>query len=300
MPEGGAGGGAGTGTQGGGTGGAGSGGGSGGGDGGDRQRRGPRVKQRRRHYEPPTELVDTLIHKYGSRDRAIEELARQTYDLREDRREIEEELEQVKTQIAPKDAVVLTGDDKKKWDAVKAIELPGDKIVERVKLSTTLEDEKKKTELSTKRKAVATAAGMNGDVLDPLLDQFQLEVETREVQIQDSATGKTTPKQVAHVRKSGDANAAWEKLSDFVARDGSPLKPFAAALAVKSGTSGTGGTSGAGGQQGGTSVAFPDQQGGGTGGGGTSAVDEILKRNKERADRPNPLRAPSAKGGAAA
>lgn len=253
-----------------------------GGDGGDdrQQRRGPQIKRRKRHFEQPTELVDQLIHKYGSRDRAIEELARQTYELREDRREADEEIETLKTQIAPKDSVVLTGDDKKKWDAVKAIDLPGEKIVERVKKADELETTNKKTELSTKRKAVATAAGMSGDVLDPLLDQFGLEVETKEIQIQ-GADGKMTAKQVAHVRKAGDANAAWEKLSDFVARDGSPLKPFATALAVKTETKAT------------TGLTFPDQSGGGTGGGTSSAVDEVLKRNKDRAERSNPLRAPA-------
>lgn len=291
MPEGGqvGGGGTGTGTQGDRSG--------GGGEGERQSRRGPQIKRRKRHYEQPTELVDQLIHKYGSRDRAIEELARQTYELREDRREADEEIEQMKTQVAPKDAVILTGPKAEAWKKIDALatelKLPeatlGDKIVERVKLSTTLEDQNKKTELSTKRKAVATAAGVNGDVLDPLLDQFGLEVETKEIQIQD-AQGKTTPKQIAHVRKSGDANAAWEKLSDFVARDGSPLKPFAAALSTKAATSGaSAGSSGTG-----SAITFPDQRGGGSGGGtGTSVADEFLKRNKERADRPNPLRAPT-------
>jgi hypothetical protein len=67
-------------------------------------------------------------------------------------------------------------------------------------------------------------------------------------------------KQVAEVRKAGDANASWERLTDFVAKDGSPLKPFAAALNTKAsgqtGTPSTAGTSGA------TGIVFPDQQGG--------------------------------------
>ena len=199
---------------------------------GERKRE-PRInRQRRRHYQAPTELVDQLIHKYGSRDRAIEELAKQTYDLREDRREADEEIEALKAKVPADGAVVLTGDEKKKWEAVKAIDLPGEKIKERVAKADDLEKQHAKTELSTKRKAVAGAAGVNGDVLDPLLDQFGLEVENKEIQVQ-GADGKLTPKQVAHVRKAGDANAAWEKLSDVIARDGSPLKPFAAALNTK-------------------------------------------------------------------
>jgi len=286
MPEGGQGGGAGNGAQGDRS--------AGGGEGDRQSRRGPQIKRRKRHYEQPTELVDQLIHRYGSRDRAIEELARQTYDLREDRREAEEEIEQLKTQVAPKDAVILTGPKAEAWKKIDALatelKLPeatmGDKIVERVKKADTLETEKTKTDLSTKRKAVATAAGVNGDVLDPLLDQFGLEVETKEIQVQGT-DGKLTPKQVAHVRKAGDANAAWEKLSDFVARDGSPLKPFAAALATKAATTGAAGNNTGG------AIPFPEQQGGGSSGGKTSVADEFLKRNKERADRPNPLRAPT-------
>ena len=253
-------------------------------EGGEGRRREPRIhRQRRRHYQAPTELVDQLIHKYGSRDRAIEELAKQTYELREDRREADEEIETLKAKVPADDAVVLTGDEKKKWEAVKAIDLPGEKIKERVTKADELEKAKAKTDLSTKRKAVATAAGVNGDVLDPLLDQFGLEVENKEIQVQ-GADGKLTPKQVAHVRKAGDANAAWEKLSDVMARDGSPLKPFAVALNMKAGAAAT--------EQRTTSgVPFPDQSGGTNNSGTSSIADEFLKRNKERAERGNPLRA---------
>lgn len=250
------------------------------------QNRGPRrmdrSQRRRRHFEEPTEFVDQMIHKFGTRERAIEELGRQAFELREARREADEEIEDLKKKLVPEDAVVLTGDEKKKWEKVKAIDLPGEKIVERVTKADELEKAKAKTDLSAKRKDVAKAAGLNGDVLDPLLDQFGLEVETKEIQVQ-GADGKLTPKQVAHVRKGGDANAAWEKLSDVIARDGSPLKPFAAALNTKAG--------GASEQRTTTGVPFPDQSGGSSTSEKSSVVDEMLKRNQERASRGNPLRA---------
>jgi hypothetical protein len=44
--------------------------------------RGPRVRHRR------SEIVKQLIHKHGSRDRALEELARENFKLREKIRQI--------------------------------------------------------------------------------------------------------------------------------------------------------------------------------------------------------------------
>jgi hypothetical protein len=306
MLDGGQGGGAGTST----TGNAGGGnGGAGGGTGGTQrreprgERRGPRVTRRSSSdYEAPVEVVDRLIARYGSRDRALEALAKDNFDLREDKRELGEELDQVKTKVVPDGAVVLTGPKAEAWKKIDALatelKLPedkiGDTVVERVKKAGTLEGEKQKDALSAKRKEVAKAAGVNGDVLDPLLEQFGLEVETREVEVQD-ATGKSLGKKpVAHVRKTADANAPWEKLSDVIARDGSPLKPFAAALATKpAGQAGTAGSGGNAGTPGTPGITFPEQQGGDSGTGGASLVDDFLKKDRERANRPNPLRPPA-------
>jgi hypothetical protein len=234
---------------------------------------------------------------YGSRTSALEATRRRNYDLREDRREQDRDRA-AQGQGRSRRRGDLTGAKADAWKKIDALatELKlaedkiGDTVVERVKKAGTLEGEKSKAELSTKRKDVAKTAGVNGDVLDPLLDQFGLEVRTTDMQVQ-GADGKTTMKQVAEVRKAGDANASWERLTDFVAKDGSPLKPFAAALNTKAsgqaGTPSTAGTSGA------TGIVFPDQQGGSGGAGGTSMVDDFLKKDRERANRSNPLRQPT-------
>lgn len=259
------------------------------GTGGDQQqRRGPRIKPRRQrdYSEESSDYTDRLIRKYGSKDKALEVLGGELFDLREERREQDAEIETMKAKLTPDGAVVLTGAKAEAWKKIDALatelKLPedklGEKIVERVKKADTLEAKEAKDTKSKARKDVAAAADMDGDVLDPLLEQFGLEVETKEIQVQGT-DGKLTPKKVAHVRKAGDANAAWEKLSDFAARDGSPLKPFAVALAKK--TSTTTQTTNAG-------FNFPDQQGGTSNTAG-SAVDKKLEQINSRANRANPL-----------
>lgn len=254
------------------------------------QRRGPRIARRRkRDYDAEaSDYTDRLIHKYGSKDKALEVLGAELFDLREERREQDTELETLKAKVTPDGAVVLTGAKAEAWKKIDALatelKLPedklGDKIVERVKTADTLEAKEAKDAKSKARKDVAEAAGMDGDVLDPLLEQFGLEVENKEVQIQKD--GKLTPTKVAHVRKAGDANAAWEKLTDFAARDGSLLKPFAVALAKKTTTSTTNTTPASSG------FTFPDQQGGTSGTAG-SAVDKKLEQINARSNKPNPL-----------
>lgn len=252
-------------------------------------RRGPRIRGRRQAYQPSSEAVESLIHKFGSRDRAIEALSGQTFDLREDLREVTDENDQLKAKVPPAGAVVLTGADVANWNAIKAgadeLKLPADKLgeqlVARAKKAGTLEKAEEDRTTSEARKAVAAAANVDGDVLDPLLNQFGLDVELRDIQVQGN-DGKLTPTKVAHVKKSGDANAAWEKLTDFIARDGSPLKPFATALQKKQAT-----------QQSTTAAPFPAQTSGGSSSGGTGSVDAFIAKRNEAANRPNPFSKPT-------
>jgi hypothetical protein len=48
-------------------------------------RRGPRIASRRR-YEKPDDAIEAVIHRYGSRDKAIEALLGEAYDMREESR----------------------------------------------------------------------------------------------------------------------------------------------------------------------------------------------------------------------
>lgn len=273
--------------------GGGNGGSQGGGEGGtreERRRRGPQVKRRRRDYsEEASDYTDGLVRKYGSKEQALVILGNELFEGREERRELSEENDQLRAKVPADGSIVLTGSDVANWNAIKAaaeeMKLPADKIgeqmVARAKKAGMLEAAEQKRTLSEKRRAVATAADLDGDVLDPLLDQFGLEVENREIQVQ-GPDNKLTPKQVAHVKKAGDATAGWEKLSDFIAREGSPLKPFAAALAKKATTT-TPAT---------TTAPFPTQTGG-TPAGGASSVDAFIAKRNEAANRPNPFSKPT-------
>jgi len=103
----------------------------------------------------------------------------------------------------------LTGDDAKTWEQVRALNLPGEKIVERVQRADTLEAWQ-----------AATTAGLNPDALAPLAREFNLKfkVDTN----------------VAHVRVG--ESGAWQKLTDAIKV--APLAPFAAALVAAGDASG--------------------------------------------------------------
>jgi hypothetical protein len=239
-------------------------------------------------------IADRLITRFGTAERALEALAGENFDYREQLRIRDNRVGELERNQVPQGAVILTGDDKAAWEKVKALNLSGDKVVERVKRADELET----SYLADKRKSLvgelASASKYNADVLGPLLETNQLDGEIRSVTVRDTA-GKETSEKVAYVRKRGDANATWEKLSEFATRDGSPLKPFIPALTANvQGTSGnTGGTtSGTTHTSQGVTHTFPAQSTGTSQGDGNtgSIVDQHLAARNKLAERTNPLK----------
>lgn len=244
--------------------------------------RGPRIVHRPRRRSA---LIDRMVLKHGSDDAAMNALAQKNIRQSETIATLTAERDALKAKVPAHDAVVLTGDDAKHWPTLKALNLPADKIAERVKKADELEGTVTAQQHRERIKTVADAAGMNDMTLAPLLDTYKLDVELRPITVQKS-DGSTETKQVAHVRNAGDDKAAWEPLTDFVKKDGSPLKPFAAALAKQ----------GQQGQQGhqtiSTGIEFPPQTGHSTSpDAGRSALDKLLAQNAERAKIANPLTA---------
>lgn len=259
------------------------------GDGGTAPKGASTASERR---EGSRSLVERLVAQWGTEARALDVLAQENYEHREALRVLKDESARLTANQIPAGGVVLTGPEKDAWDKIKAAGVPVDKVADTVKEAITLKADKVKADRDAARKATATAAKLDGDVLAPLLDQFNLEVEVRTETVA-GPNNTIVDGQVAYVRSSTDAKAAWEKLSDNIAKDGSPLKPFAIALKAKgSSTTQNGGTNGTTtGSQGGTSHIIPDTTGDTHGStGGDDPISKRLKaRDAQNAARPNPL-----------
>lgn len=254
-------------------------------------------------------IADRFIVKYGTMEKALEQLAGELWDLRDERRDYEDKIADLEARQVPTDGVVLTGDDRQAWEKIKAAATEQGttpaKVPERLKLAKELEGKDAQRSLTESRAAVAKAAQLNPLVLDPLLSQFALAVEVRKEKVPDGKGG-VVDGEVAYVRKADDEKAPWEKLADFIAKDGSPLKPFAAALAAKpgqgSGTGNAGGSTSTGNSStsdgsGAVSHAFPVMTGGNTGDSATTgdpAVDFLNRRNAAAGKRANPFLTPPA------
>ena len=256
----------------------------------------PTPEERR---EGRDEILTGLLHSYGTYERAAQVLASENWDYRRKNKDLNAQVVTLQSRVPADGAIVLTGDDAKAWPQIKALNLTGEKLVERVKRADELEQTVVAEQRQKVREEAAKAQGWNATVLSPLLDQHKLDVDMRDVLVKD-ASGKESTQKVPYVRKSDDKNAAWEKLSDVVDRD-PVLKAFIPALKVVPQGGSTNGASGST-SAGSTSVVMPEQSGtqnGSQSQGGGSLLDRHLQRVKERANRPNPLNPPKPQGGPA-
>lgn len=214
------------------------------------------------------------------------------------------DLEQRLEAKVPAGAVVLSAEDAKLFESYKALGKP-DEVKATLDKVPVLEGQIAARDTAEARrkagKAAASALGWNEAVTVDLITDKGYTVELREVEVEEKdAKGAVTKvkKSLPHVL-TGEGTAAKADLLDAVIqRDHAgylpALQATAAAGAGSSGGSGSGGTggSGAGGAGAtGRTITWPSgQRAGGSGGGATSAVDEVLEKNRERAQAPNALR----------
>lgn len=276
-----------------GTGNGGSGGG-GGGTGSTSQGGGEERHQSR--AEEVRDIVDQLVARHGTLNEALRVLASDNYDYRAKLRDATATIGTLRAKVPADGAVVLTGDDVATWNAVKPLNLKGDKIAERIKLADELEVRVIGGERQTLVTSAAKVVQYNPDVLLAELDRNKLTLELRDGVAKD-ASGKETPIKIPFVRKADDPKAAWEKLTEYAERD---LKLYLPALKTlpQGGASGAGGTNGTSGTSGTPSTFTPlpvmgdgTAQGGGAGG-ASDLVTRHLESASKRVDRGNPFRKP--------
>jgi hypothetical protein len=253
------------------------------------------------------------VHRYGSEREALRVLSGENYDFRDRERARSQEIEGLRAKQVPDGALVLTGDDLKAWQAIKALNVPVTEVAPRVKEAGELKERQQQADRRKAQDSAAASLKWNADVLAPLLDTNKLDIELRDVVLVEN--GKEISQKRPYVRKAGDASAAWEKLDELVARDAS-LKNFLPALKVvpATGAQSTNGNGAAGSTAPGSSasssssttapangnvfssIPFPVEQGSSSGdssSAGVGLVDKFIERsNKAAAERPNPFRRP--------
>lgn len=201
--------------------------------------------------------------------------------LEQTNRDLEEKLEAAEL---PEGAAILTGDDKKTWEAVKALALPGEKIVEAVKQR---DEFKGKLDVHDRNAVIsegATLLGFKPTVLTDLATTKGFRVELRDEQV--TTNGKTETKKVPYALVGPD-DKTGKRLSEYVDAN---LKDYLPALKAEGAAGGSqGGGSGGGG------TPYPDQSGSATGATGTGdAATKFLEARAKRAERiTNPLMPPA-------
>lgn len=254
--------------------------------------------------------VSKLVRRFGTLELALESLAGELFDIREERRQA--------PAPPPAGSMVLVGDDVKAWQGYQALGLPPDKVKEGLAERDTLKAKDSAAAQGTTNQQATQALGWkDATALGELLTAKGLQLDMRDVQVVEA--GKTpTTKRMPFVRKASDGTAAWEPLADVV---NTHHKAWLPALTTDAqgggGTSTTApGSNGTQGGAGGTRKGQPNQQqatgrSGAQGGtattavvvssgqqtaqesdtqGGGSLVQRRLDRNRQAANAPSALR----------
>ena len=109
----------------------------------------------------------------------IEKLESDNYNYRSKIRELKSELATAKAAIPPEGATVLTGDDAKAWEELKALGSAADVQAKLDKLAET-ESQLKRLERTEQLRSVADAAGYDFDVLTALSGDLEFEVKAKD------------------------------------------------------------------------------------------------------------------------
>jgi hypothetical protein len=145
----------------------------------------------------------------------IDSLEGDNYNYRSKLRELKAELATAKAAVPPEGAIVLTGDDAKAWEELKALGSAADLQGKLDKLNEA-ENKLRQLERTEKLRGVADAAGYDFDVLAALSGDLEFEVTTKdgeEVVIVLTDAGSTP---IADYAESN-----WSKFLPALAPDGS-------------------------------------------------------------------------------
>lgn len=235
-----------------------------------------------RHYATPEEIaaqVAQIIARNGNNpQQAITQLINDNRRTRDKLRVVKSELDAVTKKLPAADAVVLTGDDKKAYDAFKALNLKPEELKTRVDLAAKLEGDKQTGERNEALKKAAEALGYpNQQLFVELVNDKKIHVEMRDGIVE----GK--PVKLPYMRPSADEKAPLILAKDYVATN---LAGYVPALNTKpAADSTTSGNNGAGGN----GTGFPAQSGGSSTASPNGPADSRNNGNGNNGNGPAPV-----------
>lgn len=206
----------------------------------------------------------------------VERAVRKVPELEGDNKKYRDEIKDLKAKPGVQDdAVVLTGDEAKRWDAVKALGKTPEEIAAELEKGTQAAARLADMERRQNARKAAEAAGLNPDAYIALPGALGLSYEVR--------TEKVDGKDVSRAYVKGEDGKDAALSTDYV-KARPEWAPLAAAVEVKAATEA---------RTGGYTYA-PDKREGGGKPAPAGGVDAVIEANRKAAEAPNALR-PAAK-----
>lgn len=241
-----------------------------------------------------SDVVRSLIRRYGDAHTALGVLAGENRDYRRRHQRDQATIQDLQGKV-PEDGIVLTKDQVKQWEAYQAMGKPEEikpKLEKLPELEGKVAAQARKELLKAAAGAVAPNVSWNPDALEELVTAKGLDVEMRDV-TEKNANGEEVTVKRPHVRPSGKADDPFVPVSTWVEQNAKVWTP-----SLTAGATTNGGTNGGQPPVPGTGLPVPGLQTRSDGAGGTAGdtnpVLAAIKANESRAKAPNPLR-PQAK-----
>lgn len=218
-----------------------------------------------------TALAAAFVAKHGE-SKAVERLMDDNLALREKNRALKADLATASAAKPADGAVVLTGKDAEAWTAYQALGAPAE-VTKKLADADTATSRLAAVEREQVIAKAATAAGYKPSVLTDLAAAKGFAVEVREEQ---GESGAIAVPYAVPTGADGKPGAAV-KLADYVTAQLGDYLPALTAGAAGGATRSVG-------------TAYPASRGTGAPPATGNAIDDVLAKNRERANAPNALR----------
>jgi hypothetical protein len=153
-------------------------------------------------------MQSLLDRKGGDSSEVIKMLLKENYGLRDDKRDLKKELEDLKGQSPEEGAVVLTGDDVATWNSFKELGKTVKEVTESFTKNEELQGELDERDHTLLVHSAAKVAGFNPKVLADLAGAKGLTIEMKDVEVKGD-DDKITKTPTAFV-KAGEKGEAVE------------------------------------------------------------------------------------------
>ncbi|HEY7234900.1 MAG TPA: hypothetical protein VH539_12170 [Gemmatimonadaceae bacterium] len=161
----------------------------------------------------------------GNAIRALQHTTRELERVRNRNRELEASLAEARKTVPADGSVVLSAADGKRWEAFAKLGKEADVIEKSLKDLDALKVQNKQRSFAEAVAAAAADLGWNPDALPMILEREHLAAEMREVTVQND-DGEREKIELLHVRPDGKADAPWEVVDQYLAREHAKYLPI--------------------------------------------------------------------------